>query len=409
MNLKQSVSHRHLLLSIAINLSALLFLAIPSLIRAQSGTTVSVVPAASPIAIGETTTVDIVINIENGRAYGSGSYILSFDNTVLTANNFQLNPDRLLGAVNLEPDGTTTRIRFNAVANLTPFDQPITGSQRLATATFIGAAGGTSPLTLTFQPGDEPKDSNAESLNAQIASSRLEVGVVEPTNTPTTPPTTTNTATPTTPPTATNTPTTPPTATNTATPTSTPTNTPTATNTATPTNTPTTPPTATNTATPTIPPTATNTPTTPPTATNTATPTNTPTTPPTATNTATPTIPRLLRRRLPTRHANHTADGYQYGHANNTPTTPPTCLQIHRPHRRRLPIPTSTPTNTRRPIPRLLRRRPPIRQHQPIPRLLRRRLPTRPRQPTPRPHRLRLPIRQHQPAPRPQHLALRRR
>ena len=258
-------------------------LLVPAPTGAQTGSTVRIDPATASIDVGDTLNFSIIIDVEAGKNYGKGSYLIEYDDTVLQLNSFDV---ALFGVKNITTPG---KISFNALSA-----DGETGSVILGSGQFTAIGQGDSSVTIGFT--DPPGDSSGVELtNTSIVNSI--VSIAGPTNTPTnTPvvPTNTPTNTPVVP---TNTPTNTP-----VVPTNTPTNTPVV-----PTNTPT--------NTPVVP---TNTPTnTPVVPTNT--PTNTPVVP-TNTPTNSPVVPTNTPTNTPV-----------------VPTNPPTNTPV---------VPTNTPTST---------------------------------------------------------------
>ncbi|MEM7802117.1 MAG: cohesin domain-containing protein, partial [Chloroflexota bacterium] len=106
---------------------------------AQTGSTLSINPAAASIEVGGSLDFEVVIEIEEGRNYAGGSYVLRYDDTVLELDSFALGAG-FFGSVNTQTSG---EIRFNTI-DLNGRE----GAVVLGSGTFRGVVLGTSLVDL---------------------------------------------------------------------------------------------------------------------------------------------------------------------------------------------------------------------------------------------------------------------
>ncbi|MEM7801094.1 MAG: hypothetical protein AAF633_18015, partial [Chloroflexota bacterium] len=78
-------------LTLALMIIALILSNIPMDVGAQTDTTVNVNPALTSISMGDSTTVNIVVDLASGENYGAGSYQVSYDHTILNETDISIN------------------------------------------------------------------------------------------------------------------------------------------------------------------------------------------------------------------------------------------------------------------------------------------------------------------------------
>jgi hypothetical protein len=116
--------------------------------------TVSVSPASQTIGVGGPATVNIIVSGLT-QALGGFSFLLGFNDTILSSVGFTPNPDNKMGAVPLDLSGGFTGGSLDvfyvadAAANEAALAAAQGASFTLATVSFTGLAAGLSPLTLT--------------------------------------------------------------------------------------------------------------------------------------------------------------------------------------------------------------------------------------------------------------------
>ena len=125
--------------------------------------TILFAPASARVEQGKTQTVTLSIDLGSG-GYGSGGYRLTYDETILTLDNF-IQPAGSLGAVNTDTPGI---VLFNTIYASEP-----AGLVLLGTFLFEGAAYGFSDLNLELTQTPQNRLSEIDVL---IESGRLDVG-----------------------------------------------------------------------------------------------------------------------------------------------------------------------------------------------------------------------------------------
>ena len=116
--------------------------------------TISVSPATQTINVGGPATVNIVVSGLT-QALGGFSFVLGFNDTILSSVGFTPNPDNKMGALPLDLSGGFSGGSLDVfyVADGAATEAALAAAQgasfTLATLSFTGAAAGLSPLTLT--------------------------------------------------------------------------------------------------------------------------------------------------------------------------------------------------------------------------------------------------------------------
>ena len=110
--------------------------------NAQSGSSLRLDPVTSSIDINDAVSISLVIEVEPGRNYASGSFAIEYDSSVLQVENFAIASD-LFGVVNINDPGV---IRLNAISTSGSKGTVILGSGQF---TSIGV-GDTSLKTVSY-------------------------------------------------------------------------------------------------------------------------------------------------------------------------------------------------------------------------------------------------------------------
>jgi hypothetical protein len=116
--------------------------------------TVSVSPATQTINVGDPATVNIIVSGLT-QALGGFSFVLGFNDTILSSVGYTPNPDNKMGAAPADFSGGFTGgsldvfYAADAAANEAALAAAQGASFTLATVSFTGLAAGLSPLTLT--------------------------------------------------------------------------------------------------------------------------------------------------------------------------------------------------------------------------------------------------------------------
>lgn len=139
---------------LTISIIFLIFITVINFIRpvpAYAAASLSLSPASSTKAVGNTFSVDIVVDT-GGDAIGGVTAILTYDTTRLQAQSTALTPGPIFGT-SVSPftnsiDATTGQIRYDSGTLGTAY----TGRGTLATMTFRAIAVGTAQVNFTFNP-----------------------------------------------------------------------------------------------------------------------------------------------------------------------------------------------------------------------------------------------------------------
>lgn len=159
----------------------ILILMLPLILGAQTGSVLSVRPSADALEINDPLPFTVAIAVADGSMYGSGSFTLTYDASILQLDSFEIN-DNLIGVVNASEAGI---IRFNALSVT-----GASGTLLLGSGQFTALAEGQTNLTLGIV--DAPADTTGNAL-PDVSIMDEVITVADASETPTTSPTITNT------------------------------------------------------------------------------------------------------------------------------------------------------------------------------------------------------------------------
>ena len=141
--------------------------------NAQSGSSLRLDPVTSSIDINDAVSISLVIEVEPGRNYASGSFAIEYDSSVLQVENFAIASD-LFGVVNINDPGV---IRLNAIST-----SGSTGTVILGSGQFTSIGVGDTSLKIAIV--DPIGDSSGTPLPELVIGNGT-VSVSDPVNTPT--------------------------------------------------------------------------------------------------------------------------------------------------------------------------------------------------------------------------------